>query len=354
MRRSSDTAGATVKLGKERKDRLTQLLGLNSKQVLEQGVTECIRELLVLMADLLLSVEVMEKAGGRYERSSEKICSRWGSQDGSVLIMEQRVPVKKPRLRTGAGGVEIELETYEHLNKKEFLNQQAGAKLLRGVSSRRFSKTLEKLVRGKGIGRQTISRRGIADMENKLQEFRTRSLKGLDILVVFIDGIHLRNAVYVTGVGIDSRSLLSNLIERNIIDESGSILFVVAGGKGLQKAIVEVFGKQVEIQRCTIHKKRNVEDKLPKREHEEFKQKFNAAYSKKTYKEAEKAFVSLRNELVLKRRTAAANSLAEGLQQILTLHILGITGTLRRSLSTTNSIESIFSAARYYTRNVKR
>jgi transposase-like protein len=150
------------------------------------------------------------------------------------------------------------------------------------------------------------------------------------------------------------RSLISNLIERGVLEESGGMLFVVDGGKGLQKAITEVFGKRVEIQRCTVHKKRNVLDKLPKKEHEEFKQKFNAAYNKKTFKEAEKAFVALRTELILRRRSGAANSLTEGLQQILTLHKLGITGTLRRSLNTTNSIESVFSAARYYTRNVKR
>jgi putative transposase len=374
MARSSDTDGKLVKLSKERKDLLTELLGVNSKQILEQGVAGSIRELLVLMAELLVNTEVIEKAGERYGRDPEKCCSRWGTQDGSVLVMEQRVPLKKQRVRTGAHGTEVELETYKELNKKDFLNEQAGAKLLSGVSTRRFEKTLEKLVRGKGVGRQTISARGVADMSRKLQEFRERSLEGIDILVVFVDGIHLGETVYVTAVGVDSqgrkhvlgfepgstessgvcRSLISNLIDRGVLEESGGMLFVVDGGKGLQKAIAEVFGKRVQIQRCTVHKKRNVLDKLPKKEHEEFKQKFNAAYNKPTFKEAEKAFVVLRNELILRRRSRAADSLTEGLQQILTLHRLGIKGTLRRSLNTTNSIESVFSAARYYTRNVKR
>ncbi len=374
MSRSSDTDGKLVKLSKERKDLITQLLGLNSNTVLKEGISECIKELLITAAELLINAEVMEKAGSRYERNSEKACSRWGTQTGSVLVMEQRVPIKKQRLRTGASGVEVDLETYQQMNNRDFLNKQAGAKLLSGVSTRRFSKTVEQMVRGKGIGRQTISRRGIEDMTKKLEEFRNRSLEGLDILVVFVDGIHLGDMVYVAAVGIDSRGkrhvlgfesgstensgicrgLLSNLIDRNIVDESGGLLFVVDGGKGLLKAISEVFGKRVEVQRCTVHKKRNVLDKLPKKEHEEFKQKFNAAYNKKTFKEAEKAFVALRKELILKRRSAAANSLTEGLQQILTLHKLGVTGTLRRSLNTSNCIESVFSAARYYTRNVKR
>lgn len=375
MSRSSDTDGRLVKLSKGRKDLLTQLLGMESKQILEQGVAGTIRELLVLMAELLVNTEVIEKAGERYGRDPEKSCSRWGTQAGSVLVMEQRVPIKKQRLRAGgANGSEVELATYEQLNNKDFLNEQAGAKLLSGVSTRRFEKTVEQLLRGKGIGRQTISRRGIADMTRKLEEFRERSLEGLDILVVFVDGIHLGETVYVTAVGIDSqgrkhvlgfepgstessgvcRSLLSNLIERKILDESGGVLFVVDGGKGLKKAIREVFNKRVQVQRCTVHKKRNVQDKLPKKEHEEFNQKFNAAYNKKSFKEAEKAFVALQRELIIKRRSAAANSLTEGLLEILTLHRLGIQGTLKRSLNTTNCIESVFSAARYYTRNVKR
>lgn len=375
MSRSSDTDGRLVKLSKERKDLLTQLLGMESRQILEQGVAGTIRELLVLMAELLVNTEVIEKAGERYGRDPEKSCSRWGTQAGSVLVMEQRVPIKKQRLRAGgANGSEVELATYEQLNNKDFLNEQAGAKLLSGVSTRRFEKTVEQLLRGKGIGRQTISRRGIADMTRKLEEFRERSLEGLDILVVFVDGIHLGETVYVTAVGIDSqgrkhvlgfepgstessgvcRSLLSNLIERKILDESGGVLFVVDGGKGLKKAIREVFNKRVQVQRCTVHKKRNVQDKLPKKEHEEFNQKFNAAYNKKSFKEAEKAFVALQRELIIKRRSAAANSLTEGLLEILTLHRLGIQGTLKRSLNTTNCIESVFSAARYYTRNVKR
>lgn len=374
MPKSSDKEGVFVKLSKSRKDLLTQLLVGSTEEVIQKGIGECVKELLVLTAELLINAEVMEKAGDRYKRDPEKTCSRWGTQEGSVMVMEQRVPIKKQRLRTGASGTEVELKTYEELNKRDFLNEQAGAKLLSGVSTRRFEKTLEKLVRGNGIGRQTISRRGIADMTKKLDEFRQRSLAGLDILVVFVDGIHLGDTVYVTAVGIDSqgkkhvlgfepgstensgvcRSLLSNLIEREILDESGGILFVVDGGKGLQKAIFEVFGKRVQIQRCTVHKKRNVMDKLPKKEHEEFNQKFNAALNRKTFSEAQNAFVALRRELILKRRSAAANSLIEGLSQLLTLHKLEITGTLRRSLSTTNCIESVFSAARYYTRNVKR
>ena len=374
MERSSSKAGMAVNVSKQRMDILSKLLVGELPEIVANGVQGWLRERGVLLVQLLMNAEVQQVAGSRGKHDRDRKCVRWGTQDGSVLLLEQRIPVKKPRVRTGSGGIEVELEVYEALKDKTFLNEQAAAKLLSGLSTRRFEKTLEKTLRGRGIGRQTISARGIQEMNKQLVEFQSRSLSGLGILTVFIDGIHLADDVYVAAVGIGSdgkrhvlgfepgstessgvcRSLLSGLIERGALSEAGGILFVVDGGKGLFKAVQEVFGRRAEIQRCTLHKKRNVQEKLPEKLRQEFRHKFNAAYAKESLKEAEKAFSKLRDWLILNRRQAAADSLLEGQQQILTLHRLGITGTLRRSLCTTNCIESVFSAARYYTRNVKR
>ena len=364
----------SVNISKERLDSLTKLLIDDIGEIVSKGVNEWLKEKSLLLAELLLNAEVLERVGDRNERNKDRDCVRWGQQDGSILLLEQRVPIAKPRVRTKGGTSEVELEMYKQLNDKEFLNEQATAKLLSGTSTRRFEKTLDKMLRGRGVGRQTISQRAMTEMSVRLQEFQTRSLKHAEIIVVFIDGIHLGDTVYVAAVGVDTegrkhvldfepgstesssvcRGLLRNLLEREILNEERSYLFVVDGGTGVRKALREVFGKRANVQRCTVHKKRNVKDKLPKHLQEEFIQKFNAAYNKRTFKEAEAAFVKLRYELVLQRRQAAANSLAEGLQDILTLHRLGIQGVLRRTLNSTNCIESVFSAARYYSRNVKR
>jgi len=375
MKRSSTKLPDSVNLSPERRDLLTKLLVDDLSEILKGDVRQWINERLFLIADLLMNREVLEIVGERHERKADRDCSRHGAQPGSVYLLEQKVPVRKPRIRTsGATGSEVELESYKALNDKEFLCEQAAAKLLSGTSTRRFKSTLEKMLRAKGVSRQAVSQKSIEYMGARLEEFHNRSLQGADMIAVFIDGIHIGENVYVTAVGIDTRgyrhvlefeqgstesssicrSLLRNLLERQILDEEGAYLFVVDGGKGVKKALKDVFGKRAYIQRCIVHKKRNVRDKLPKKEQQEFEQKFNAAYGKKTHKAAETAFLKVINELKLQHRQSAANSMTEGLSELLTLHKLGISGNLRRSLYSTNCIESVFSAARYFSRNVKR
>jgi transposase-like protein len=374
MGRSSSKTVSPVNVSKERLDVLTKLLIDDRKEIVNAGLREWLNNGIVLIAKMLLNSEVLELVGERHDRNKDRDCVRWGEQDGSVLLLEQRVPISKPRVRTKGGHAEVELQMYKQLNDKDFLNEQAAAKLLSGTSTRRFKKTLENMLDGRGVGRQTVSQRAIAEMSHRFEEFRTRSLENKEIVVVFIDGIYLGDTVYIAAVGIDRqgyrhvldfepgtiessnicRGLLRNLLERKILLEEGSYLFVIDGSKALKKAIKEVFGNRSHIQRCIVHKKRNIKDKLPNYMQEEILQKFNAAYSKKTHKAALAAFLKLQQELIFKRRHGAAASLTEGLQDLLTLHKLGITGVLRKSLYTTNCIESVFSAARYYSRNVKR
>lgn len=374
MVRSSSKQSKFVKVNKSRRDKITQMLNFDRKTIVEEGIQNFLHDCLKLVAELLMNDEVIELVGERHERSDARTAHRWGSQKGSVTLLEQKVPIAKPRVRARGGGGEIELEMYKLLNDPMFLNKQAGAKLLAGLSTRNVSKTLEKILDGRGVGRQTVSRRGIEEMSKQLELFKNRSFENTDFVAVFIDGVGLGERIFVTAVGLEKsgikrvlgfeqgstensgvcRKLLSNLIDRGILDEGGGHLFVIDGGKGLHKAIKSVFGNRAEIQRCIEHKKRNVQDQLPKYAHSNFTQKYAAAYSKKTLKAAEKAFADLRRDLERNGFKSAANSLLEGSSELLTLHRLGVDGSLRKSLSSTNCIESIFSTARYYTRNIKR
>lgn len=375
MSRSSTKRESTVKLSKARLDKLTELLDIDLGKVLESGLRETMHDYLKLFAQLLLNQETIELVGQRSERNPNRTAQRWGSQPGVAALLEQKVTIDKPRVRTaGKNGSEIQLKTYEALTDSSFLNEQAGVKLLCGLSTRNVPKALESILDGRGISRQSISNRGIEEMTKQLNFFKSRSFGKTDFVAIFIDGVGLADRLFVTAVGVDKtgakhvlgfeqgstensgicRSLLSNLIERGVLNAEGGHLFAIDGGKGLHKAIKDVFGQTVEIQRCTQHKKRNVLDKLPKQMHKTFTQKFAAAYSKKTYKGALAAFEKLRRELEMAGCNSAAVSLVEGNLELLTLHRLKIDGVLRKSLCTTNIIESLFSNARYQTRNVKR
>lgn len=375
MARSSSTGTPSVKLSKERKDTLTQLLNFDRKSMVKEGLQQSVVNMLALFAELLINDEVLELAGPRHSRSKERTVSRWGSQAGSIKLLEQSVPIDKPRLRAGGrAGSDIELSSYKELNDSEFLNEKAAATLLAGLSTRNTKKALTEVLNGRGTGRQTISARGLSEMTRQLELFKSRRLDNTDIVTVFIDGVGLADRLFVTALGLDKtgkkivldfehgstensgicRKLLSNLIDRGILHETGGVLFIIDGGKGIRKAIKDVFGTTVEVQRCTEHKRRNVKDELPKEAQKNFSQKYSAAINKPTWKTAQNALARLKAELELKGHKSAATSLLEGGSELLTIHRLGVTGALRRSLLSTNCIESMFSTARYLTRNVKR
>jgi putative transposase len=373
MAKSSSTKGQFVKFDKGRLDTITKILDIDWKEAVEHGFQLTAGEFLQFMSRLYLNSEVLELVGERNSRG--RLVGRWGSQAGSVVLLDQKVPIEKPRVRTkGPGSAEVELESYQNLNDGDFLNTQAAARLLAGVSTRNTEKTLIELLNGRGAGRQSISARGVKEMARQLETFKNRKLEKTDIVAIFIDGVCLADRTFVTALGLDKtgkkivlgfehgstensgvcRKLLSSLIDREILNENGGYLFIIDGGKGLRKAISEVFGKGVAVQRCSEHKRRNVLDQLPKKEHRKFNQKYSAALWQDSHKKAQNAFQRLIRELDLKGYKHAAASLLEGNTELLTVHRLGVEGALRRSLLSTNCIESMFSTARYLTRNVKR
>lgn len=154
MGRSSSKTAPSVNVSKGRLDLLTKLMADDSSEIVARGIREWLNEGAVLLAKMLLNSEVLELVGDRHERKADRDCVRWGEQDGSILLLEQRVPISKPRVRTKGGHAEVELQTYKQLNDKKFLNEQATAKLLSGTSTRRFKKTLETVLHGHGVGKQ--------------------------------------------------------------------------------------------------------------------------------------------------------------------------------------------------------
>jgi putative transposase len=145
--------------------------------------------------------------------------------------------------------------------------------------------------------------------------------------------------------------LLTGLRERGL-DVTGPMLVGLDGSKALRKAVVDVLDRPV-IQRCQLHKIRNVKDKLPQRLRSSVGRRMTDAYHAESVLEAEAALSALTRELD-KTHPGAAASLREGLAETLTVLRLDLPPTLARSLRSTNMIESMISVCRERSSNVKR
>jgi len=276
-------------------------------------------------------------------------------------------------VRSVQGG-EVALPAYELFASTDLLAEAAIGRMLAGLSTRRYRDGLEPVgdVGDVGTSRSAVSRRFVKGTEAKLAEVFSRDLSDLDLLACFIDGLHVGEHLIVVALGIDSAgrkhplglwegttenkatcsALLSNLVERGL-DSNQAMLFVIDGGKAIRSAIVHHFGELALIQRCTKHKERNVIDHLPTQERLLIARRLRKAWRNPEAGEAERELRSIARSLH-DRHPGAAASVLEGLEETLTVARLHITGSLARSLRTTNPIESMISIARTTSRNVKR
>ena len=293
---------------------------------------------------------------------------RYGSNPGSVVLGNQKVPVRVPRIRSDRG--EIPLETYRLLHEEE-VSESLYNSILGGVSCRDFEKTLESEPGSISKTKSTISRKFTEKSSEQLKLFSERDLSHLDVVALFIDGTPFAKdqMIIVLGVTIDGRKvvlgfsqassetglavkqLLVSLIDRGLRVENG-LLVVTDGSKGLISGIKQAFPKQCLIQRCQWHKRENVVGHLAKSEHEFHRKRLTKAWSRPTLQEARTQLQDIYRELEQSNQSAA-RSLEEGLEETLTLHRLGLFAKMGRSFKTTNCIESLNAGAEKHCGKVK-
>jgi putative transposase len=305
---------------------------------------------------------------------TDRRAGRAGSTPSSVVLGGQRISVRRPRARAVDAG-ELELPSFSWAAGTDPLDAATMAAIAAGASMRRYVSTLEPLPppeAPRSVSRSATSRRFVALSQEQLLQWLSRPLDKLDLPVVMVDGIHFHERVILVALGIDAqgdkhvlglregstesarvvRSLLSDLIERGL-DAERARLWVIDGGKALRKAIVEIFGAKALIQRCQEHKRRNVIDHLPQELHASVGRAMREAWNSADAELAKRQLLRLAGSLQAKHPGAAA-SLREGLEETLIGQALGITGTLYRTLRTTNPIENLNGSIAHYTRNVKR
>ena len=296
---------------------------------------------------------------------------RWGKQPGYVVFSGQKIPLKRPRVRTREGQ-EVELESYGLLQQDGKLQRAVRERMVAGLSTRNYRRAVESVLEGYGIEKSSVSRQFIAASGNQLRALCERRLEDLDLVVLMIDGIHFGGHVLVAALGIAesgekhilglwqgatentavAKGLLEDMVERGL-DLKRRYLVVIDGSKALRAAVEHVFGEQVEVQRCQVHKRRNVREYLPKNSQRDYDRRMRNAYAMDNYADAKEALQKIFRHLERINPTAA-RSLKERLEETLTVHRLGVGAVLRRKLATTNPIESCLSTVQQVTRNVKR
>jgi putative transposase len=317
--------------------------------------------------------EVTRLVGPRGHHDPERTANRHGQEQRQLTLGGRRVPANKPRVRT-TSGEELPLRTYRAFASQDLLTEAALERMLAGLSSRRYPAGLEPIgeVSSSGTSRSAVSRRFVAGTRKKLQELFERDLSSLDLLAVFLDGVNVAEHCVVVALGVDSTgrkyplglwegttenktlctSLLQNLIERGLDPETPR-LYVIDGGKALRAAIQVCFGNRALVQRCRVHKRRNVLDHLPEKERLFIGRKLDQAWGEEDAGKAETKLRALVKQLEGPHPGAAA-SLLEGLEETLTVTRLGLPPSLLRTFKSTNPIESMNSVGRSVTGNVKR
>lgn len=324
----------------------------------------------------LFEAEIAEVAGPKGKHDLNRAAVRHGAGTGSVTLGGRRVPVDRPRART-VDGHEVPLTSYTHFAADDLLTRVVMERMLAGVATRRHSRVAEPVgtvvdKEAKSTSRSAISRRFVKQTETALAELMARDLTGEDIKVLLLDGEHMAERCVVAALAITAdgtkkpvglwdgstenktvvRSLLADLVERGLTVDDG-LLVVIDGAKALAAAVREVFGAKAAIQRCTLHKRRNVADHLPDKEQAWVDAKLVKAFAHADPDTGLANAKSLAAQLE-KNYPSAASSLREGLEEMFTVARLGIDGRLAKTLTTSNPIESMISIARTTNRNVTR
>jgi len=335
----------------------------------KQGFDACMKEMGRLMVETIMYIEREEMAGPDYHPFSPDMW-KWASQQGSVYIGDQKILVQHPRLRGPEG--EIELKSYQKMKEPEGFSEELLNKVLRGISCRKYAETVTEAAQAFGVSAGSVSGHIIKATGKQLREFKEQSLSAFIPFTIFLDTIHRGGEAFIIGLGIDTvggkkvlgfwqgatenhelcEELLADMERRGLVF-TRKVIWVTDGGKGIGKALRERFGKKLIHQRCTIHKDRNIQRHLAKKYRKEAHRRFTTALEQNSYEDARQMLLGMEKWL-RGINESAADSLLEATEEILTLHRLKIPGLLRKTLHSTNPIESMFSTVRDAEGNIKR
>jgi hypothetical protein len=341
----------------------------------KQALMEWVQQVGLLALGEVFEHDAERLAGPRGRHAKGRSHYRWGRSASELPFGGRRIVVDRPRVR-GVDGGEAQLPTLEEFRALDPAPARVLNQILLGISTRGYGRSLEPApagVKSRGTSKSAASRHLIGRMGEKLGEQLSRRLEELEPLVLMLDGVQIAHRTVVVALGILANghkavlglwqgstenaalctALLHNLIERGL-KVDGRLLCVIDGGKGIRKALADVFGDLAVVQRCRVHKQRNVLDHLPQNRKAYVARALSQAWAGESAEVARRRLKTLLQWLERNGESGAAASLREGLEETLTVAKLGLPPALRTFLVTTNAIENLMGSARRLSRNVTR
>ena len=366
-----DEAIEMPELPQEMRLALTEVVGRAREGLLAMSVGMGLRIFAEMMEE-----ELDERVGAKHAKDPTRSASRHGTAQGSVVLGARRVPVSRPRARS-ADGSEIHLATYGAFRDDDQLADVVMERMLAGLATRRHRSANEPVgnqveQHATSTSKSAVSRRFVARTQRALEVLMARDLSELEVVALMIDGVHFAEHCCVVALAILAdgtkvpiglwlgstenktvvTALLGDLCDRGLSADRG-LLVVIDGGKALAAGVATVFGDRAVVQRCTLHKRRNVTDHLPKDQRGWVDQRLARAFNHADPTAGLRQAKDLARQLEARWPDAAA-SLREGLDDMFSVRRLGVSDRLARSLTNTNMIESMISVARDTTHHVKR
>jgi len=314
--------------------------------------------------------DVEALVGPKGKHNSDRTAYRHGTEQTKVVLEDKKISVSKPRVRSG--GHDVPLPSLAHFQSEDRLDRSILTSILCGISTRKYGRTVaEDGGDGACVSKSEVSRRYNAELKKVMDEFFNRRLDKA-YPVIMVDGMEKGGMTIIAALGItyDGRKevlgvveggtenstvvkrLFEDLISRGL-DPDVPRLFVLDGAKALYKAVRDTFGAMAQIQRCQVHKKRNVLSHLPQSEQGNVGLAISRAYLEFDYDKALRQLNGIAGDLEGRYPDAAA-SMREGLEDTLAVHRLGVPGLLRKTLSSTNAMESANAVAAGIVRRISK
>ena len=341
-------------------------------ELAQHSLGDLVRSVGKIFIETVMESEVASLVGIRSQPNADRDAYRWGTETGYCVIDGQKIPIDRPHVRNRRNNREIPLGSYELFQRASLMEETVWQKIMYGLTMRSYKEVVQQFAEAYGLEKSATCEHFVEASRAKLKELMTRSLAHVPLSVILIDGTIFKGQHMIVAVGVDrlgnkivlgmeqggsentrvAQGLLSQLSERGV-DFNEPRLYLLDGSKALRTAVISFAGDAAFIQRCQVHKIRNVVEYLPEAQRPGVKFRMRAAYLQAEAVDAKNALYKLHDEL-MEINPSAAGSLAEGLEETLTVTELRLTPRLRQTLSSTNAIESSFSVVGKICTQVKR